>query len=171
MADNSNQNTVEAYKSIIDFNKTIITISSSVLTALIAYIVYQNIELNFFNYLSIFSLIGAILLSLYGFGNAIHTVKKGDSRKGTILMTNIGGFLLMVGIVLLLTFNAKKQKSVDQVLKRIEQATSSLNNKLIPPNFKSIELIDNNYLVKYSMDSTYIQVIYSMTDNKIISIK
>jgi hypothetical protein len=111
------------------------------------------------------------MLSLYGFGGAINTLNNGVPRPMAILMTNIGGFLFIIGIASILTLSVKKQESVDQVLRHIKQTTSSLKTKLIPENLQSIELINNNYIIRYSVDSCHKQVIYSTKDNQIVSIK
>jgi len=171
MCQNNNNTTIDAYKSIIDFNKTIITIASSILTALIAYIVYQNIDLRLLNYLSILLVMLSILLSLYGFGSSIQTVKDGVSRKGTILMTNIAGFFLIAGILLLLSFNHKKEKNIDEILTTIESSTTRLQQSLSPEKIKSIELKNNIYTIIFDVDSLEKTVKYSTGDDMILSIK
>jgi len=181
MTTNINNSTIDAYKSVIDFNKTIITIASSVLTALIAYIVYQNIYLKPLNYISIFFIIASILFSLYGFGKAIQTLfglgkviqnlNDEDSRKKSILMTNIGGFFLIIGIVLLLSFNHKKEKSIDEILTKIESSTSTLQQKLVPNNLKSIEYNNEIYTIIFSTDCLDKTVKYSNKNDQILSVK
>lgn len=171
MTANSNNSIVEAYKSIIDFNKTIITIASSVLTAIIAFIVYQNIELRWTHYLTLALIVVSIFFSLFGFGYAIQTVKDGVSRNLTILFTNIGAFVLIIGIGFILTFSSKKHKSIDLMLKQIEESTLTIKKKLTPEHVKSIVIKDSDYIINYQSDSLNTQVIYSGKSEMILSIK
>ena len=165
-------NTVDAYKSIIDFNKTIITIASSVLTALIAYVIYQNIDLNALNYISIGLIVLAILFSLFGFGGAISTIKDEKPRPKTVFFTNASGFILIGGVVLtLFAFKQRQDKSVDQILTNIEKSTTTLNQKLSPKNMKSLEYEKETYTIVYKIDSLEHTVVYTTKTDKIAIIK
>lgn len=164
--------TVEAYKSIIDFNKTIITIASSVLTALIAYVIYQNIDLATLNYISIGLIVLAILFSLSGFGAAISTVKDEKSRPKTVLMTNASVFILTGGIVLtLFAFKNRQEKSIDAILTKIEKSTTTLNQKFSPKSMKSLEYANETYTIVYKIDSLEHTVVYAPKTNNIVTIK
>lgn len=163
-------NTVEAYKSVIDFNKTIISMSSAVLAALIAYLIYQNVEFRLFNYVSVALLVISILLSIFGFGQAIRTVKDGVSRTGTIALTNFGAIFLMAGILANL-FIKDDIKTIDEILKSVEKSTITLDKKLLPQNCKSIELKDDDYILQYKGDTTNSVVTYSIKKQTIVSIK
>ncbi len=166
----ANNGTVEAYKSVIDFNKTIISISSTILAALIAYLVYQKIEFRLINYVSLILLVISITLSIWGFGQAIATVKDGKSRTGTIALTNFGAFFLMAGILANL-FVKDDVKTIDEILKSVEKSTTTLNKKLSPQNCSSIELKDEAYILQYKIDTTNSVVTYSIKKQTIVSIK
>lgn len=170
---NGNSNpTIDAYKSIIDFNKTIITISSSVLSALIAYVIYQNIDPNAMNYISIGLIVLAILFSLFGFGGAIKTVKDGQSRPLTVFVSNASGFILISGIVLtLFAFKHRQEKSVDDILTTIERRTTTLNPKLTAKTMNSLEYNNDKYTIIYRIDSVEYKVVYEVKTDKIESIK
>lgn len=172
MSNGNSNSTIDAYKSIIDFNKTIITISSSVLTALIAYVIYQNIDLNALNYLSIGLIVLAILFSLFGFGGAIKTVKDGQSRPSTVFMSNASGFILISGIVLtLFAFKHRQEKSIDDILNTIEKSTTTLKQKLSAQTMKSLEYNDYKYTIIYQIDSIEHKVVYQAKTDRIESIK
>lgn len=164
--------TVDAYKSIIEFNKTIITISSSVLSALIAYIIYKNIDLNALNYISIGSIILAILFSLFGFGGAITTIKDGQSRPFTVFVSNASGFILITGIFLtLFAFKHRQEKSINDILTTIEKTTNTLKQKLTAKTMNSLEYNNDKYTIIYRIDSAEYKVVYEVNTDKIESIK
>jgi hypothetical protein len=172
MSDDNPKTIIDAYKAIIDFNKTIITISSSVLTALIAYVIYQNIDLKALNYISIGLIVLAIQFSLFGFGGAIKTVKDGISRPTTVFFSNASGFILISGIVLtLFAFKQRQEKSVDDILKTIEKSTTTLNQKLSTKTMKSLEYKNDKYTIIYQVDSLEHIVVYEVKTDKIESIK
>jgi hypothetical protein len=165
-------NTVDAYKSIIDFNKTIITIASSVLTALIVYVIYQDIDLKALNYISIVFIVLAILSSLYGFGGAIRTVKDEQSRVCAIFATNASVFILIGGIVLtLFAFKNRQVKNIDEILTIIEKTTTTLNQKLSTKSMKSLEYKNETYTIIYKIDSLEYTVVYATNTNNIVNIK
>lgn len=161
---------LEINKLIIEFNKTLITIATSVLTAIIAYIVYKGIELAFINYLSISALILSIIFSFFGFGKAIPTNNDNTIRNNSILHTNISGFLLIIGIILLLTFRSYPPNNIDQILYRVEKTTVNLKYNLSQSNFRKLELNKGNYIIYYSIDNVSKKVVYSIKDNKIVAI-
>lgn len=172
MSNGNTNSTVDAYKSIIDFNKTIITIASSVLTVLIAYIIYQSIDLKIQNYLSISLIVLAIFLSLFSFGGAIQTVKDGTSRKGTILTTNLSAFFLIGGIVLtLFAFKHRQEKSIDEILDKIEKSTTTLSIQLYPKTIKYLVYENEKYTLIYQADSIEHTVVYSVKTDNIVTIK
>lgn len=172
MSNKNSNSTIEAYKSIIDFNKTILTISSSVLTVLIAYVIYQNIDLNTLNFISICLIVFAILFALFGFGGAIKTIKDGQSRPVTVFMSNASGFILISGIVLtLFAFKHRQEKSIDFILNTIEKSTTTLSQKLSAEKMISLNYNDYKYTIIYQIDSTELKVIYQLNTDKIESIK
>jgi hypothetical protein len=162
--------TIEAYKAIIDFNKVIISISSTVLAALIAYLAYQKVEFHWINYVSSFFLVLSIFFSITGFGNAIATIKDGISRRGTILMSNFGASILILGILSMLLIRTNNE-GLDDILKSVESSTNSLNKNLSPKNCIRIELKDDYYLIDYKADTISTKVIYSIKKGKITLIK
>lgn len=170
MCNESSNGTVEAYKSIIDFNKTIISISSTILAALIAYLIYQKIEFRLINYVSLSMMIISITLSIWGFGQAIKTVKDSNSRPGTIALTNLGAFFLLAGILANLLIK-DDVKTIDEILKIVEKSTTTLNKKLSAQNCNSIEIDNEAYILQYKTDSIVSVVTYSLKSQSIVSIK
>jgi len=170
MAANPINDVAEAYKSIIDFNKTIISISSSVLTGVIAYLVYQDIDFAFQNYIGVALLIISVLLSIKSFGAAIKTVKDSISRPATIIYANFGAFTLIAGIVAILCIQQQK-KDINHILLDIEQTTSNYQKKLNPLKCIKISSNDDQYVLTYKNDSTNIVVTYSIKKDRVLSIK
>lgn len=160
----------EAYKSIIDFNKTIISISSSILTGVIAYLVYQEIDFAIQNYIGIILLILSVLLSIKSFGVAIKTVKDSISRPSTIVYANLGAFTLIAGIVAILFIKQQKQ-TIDGVLSNIEMTTSKFHMKLSPKYCENIQSDEDYYFLTYQIDTSSIEVKYSVKKEIVLSIK
>jgi hypothetical protein len=162
--------TVEAYKNVIEFNKTIISISSTILAALIAFIVYQQIEFRILNYLSLALLVISIGLSIFGFGRAIETVKDGTSRAYTILLTNLGSGFLILGILAILLVK-DGAPSVDKVLQTVEKSATMFRTNFSAKNCQSIDFVGGYYILRYKNDSSVTEVRFSVDKNRIISIK
>src|SRR5205823_9044725 len=170
MCNTATNGILEAYKSVIDFNKTIISISSTILAALIGYLVYQKIEFRLLNYISLALLVISIALSIAGFGQAIKTVKDATSRRGTIAFTNFGAIFLLVGVLAILLIR-NDEKTIDDILKTVENSTTAFDKKLSSKNCISIQLQQENYILHYKIDTTNAEVIYSTDKKNIISIK
>ena len=160
----------EAYKSIIDFNKTIISISSSILAGVIAYLVYQEIEFAIQNYIGIALLIISVLLSIKSFGAAIKTVKDAVSRPATIIYANFGAFTLIAGIVAILCIQ-KQKVTIDKVLSEIQNTTSQFSKKLDAKQCTKILSKEDDYVLTYKVNNVDVDVTYSIKKDKIISIK
>ena len=78
---------------------------------------------------------------------------------------------MILGILSIGFIKIKEENSIDNILKKIESTTSSLNKNFVPLNCKSITLSNNLYVFRYGIDSIKTQVTYSTTEKKIISIK
>lgn len=160
----------EAYKSVIDFNKVIISISSTILTGLIAFLIFRDIDFVWSNYLSPIFFVVSIFCSIYSFGNAIGSIKKGESNSRTILIGNIGAYSLLAGIISLLFINTDRN-SIDSILDKIENSGSKMQILLSPKNIQNIELKHEEYIFNYQLDSLKTEVIYSLEKDRITSIK
>jgi hypothetical protein len=163
------QDVVEAYKSIIDFNKTVISISSSILAGVIAFIVYQDIDFVIRNYIGILFLIISILLSVRSFGLAIKTIKDSKSRPSTISYANFGAFSLIVGIVAILIIKQPKI-NVNEILNHVEVSTYNFSEKLLSKQCIQIKSTDDIYEILYLIDKKKINVKYSIKKKRVISI-
>lgn len=164
------QNVVKAYEAIIDFNKVIISICSSILAALIAYLAFQGAEYEMQSFLCLAVLVLSIIASVTSFGRAIETLKDGISKPQTILLANVGAGLLIVGVFTVFLVKPKDDKSIDAVLISIGNATKSMKNKLSPEKCIRIELKEGYYFMAYKVDSTEKEVIYSLAQRKITAV-
>lgn len=163
--------TVEAYKSIIDFNKVIVSISSTILTAVIAYLALQGGEYEVKSYTCLALLVLSIMSSLGSFGIAIKTIKDGVSRSRAIFMANGGAIILILGIFMILLIKPIKEQTIDSVLKVVEKSTKTMKKNLNSENCTSIELNKDRYILHYLNDTVPTMVVYSLDQSKIIQIK
>lgn len=165
------ENEIQANLSIIDFNKTIITICSSVLTAFVGFIIYQNISLSTLNYLVLGIFVITILISLYGFGSTIASLRDSSNSNIAILMTNISAIIMIIGILLLSTFKIENDKDLDGILNQIYLTTKSTNKKLAPEKLYQLKLQNDKYELTFKTDTIVTKVIYSIKDGKIVNIE
>jgi hypothetical protein len=167
-----NENEIQANQSIIDFNKTIITICSSILTAFISFIVYQNTSLSLLNYLVLGMFVLAIFISLFGFGSTIGALRDNNTNTNkAILATNTSAIIMIVAILLLSTFKIENEQDLNNILKQISKSSNSTNKHLNPDRLKKLKYKNEKYEFLYKSDSTLTKVIYSIKEKKIISIE
>lgn len=160
----------EAYKSIIEFNKVIISLASLVLAALISYIVSQDFPLTFRNLASPVALIVSLIFSLSGFGRAIPAIQKQAPRKMAVRLSNIGGYIMLLGISLIFVITKDGEKRIDSILREVNKLSSILKYKLQPQNCSSFELKDSTYILNYTYDSITVRVEYSLNKDRILSL-
>lgn len=162
-------NIVEAYKSVIEFNKTIISITSTVLAALISYLVFQDYSLNLPNIISPSFLVLSLIFSFLGIGNAIPAINVEQSKIWAVRHSNIGAGLMIIGIVTIFFIDKKEKVSIDKALYTIEQTLLKVDSTLLQKNCNRLELIDGNYIFHFKRDSIKRKVIYSVDKDHIIS--
>ncbi len=165
------ENEIQAYQSIIDFNKTIITICSSILTAFIGFIIYQNISLSTLNYVVLGLLVITILVSLYGFGLTIAALRDNANSNTAILMTNTSAVIMIVGIILLSTIKIQNDQDLTDILSEISNSTKSTGKQLGPDRINQLKFDGDKYQIIFKTDSVFTKVTYSVKDKKIISIE
>lgn len=164
-------NIKEAYTAVIDFNKTIIAISSTIFATLISYLVFQNYNLISINLISPFILFISLIFSFLGIGFAIPAINTDTTKIWAVRHSNIGAGLMLMGIMSIAFIKPKDKPSIDQILLKIETSLKEIEPSLIQKNCKSFELIENNYIIYYSQDSLYRRVIYSLDKENIISLQ
>lgn len=162
-------NIKEAYTAVIDFNKTIVAITSTILASLISFLVFQNYNLSFTNIISPVLLFGSLVFSFLGFGYAIPAINTDTSKIWAVRYSNIGASLMLIGIICISLIESKEKENIDQILLKIENSLKKIEPSLIQKNCKSFELIENNYIIYYSQDSLHRRIIYSLDKEKIIS--
>ena len=164
-------NIKEAYTAVIDFNKTIITITSTVLAALISYLVFQDYNLSFQNLISPLVLLISLIFSFFGIGLAIPAIHTDTSRIWAVRHSNIGASIMLIGIFCIGFIQPKEKLSIDKVLLKIETSIKRVEPSLTQKNCKSFELIDDNYIIFYSQDSLHRRVVYSLDKDNIVSLQ
>lgn len=159
---------VEAWKAVTEFTKVIVSLATSVLTILVGYIALNSIELTFPNLLPPSFLVLAIVLSLYGFGRAIPAIKNGVHNRGSILFANLSVAALVLGILTIPLLSVKQEKSVDYVLKIVEQETQSLSYRLLPEKCRQVTFERDIYVLVYPLKEKTVTVKFSIKSNHII---
>ena len=163
--------TAEAYKAIIDLNKTIISIGSAILAGLIAYLIFQDSSCELKNYCGLVCIFFSIIFSIAGFGKAIQTLHDGISRNRTILLTNVSAYFLILGIVLLLLIKIGNEKNLDQILTEVEKTPPLKIGILSKANCSGIVKEGKSYKISYLINNEKVEAIYATELNKVISIK
>lgn len=156
----------DSYLSVIEFNKVIVSIASTILAALISYLVFQEYDFTFRNLISPIVIFISLILSLFGFGNAIPAIKKDQSRKWAIRASNAAASFMFIGIGLIGFIQPKKDKTINDILKYVESSSINFNHNLIPNNCSEISFINRDYILKYNLDSIVVKTIYSLDDDK-----
>lgn len=165
------ENEVEAHKSIIEFNKTIITICSGILTAIIGLIVFQDITVTTSDYFILAPFVISIFLSLYGFGHTIAALRDQTNSNNALRMTNLSALVMIISIFLLFALGKPKQDNIDSMLESIEESTKTTGRNLIPENMQSILSTRDSYVISFKTDSVITKVNYSKSEKKITSIE
>jgi hypothetical protein len=173
MCPTNDKSHVEAWKSVIEFAKTVISISSAILTALVGYYVVNQSDLgkSYINYVPPAFLVGAIVIAIFGFGKAIRAISTGNYERNGVLLSNISVALLLAGVLSISMIKVDKRKSLDTVLTNIEKETASLKSKLTPELVQKVVVNDLNYLVTFNSGTECINVTYSEKEHRIIKIE
>lgn len=163
-------NYIEAYKALIEFVKVIISISSTLLAALISYIVVQDLTISWWLIISPMLLIASIGTGLLSFGRAIIGVRDNASQKNVSMFGNASAAFLVCGILALGFIKINQQPSPDEMMESIQHHTTSFHARLLPDSCESIEKKGDNYIFQYKVDSNQYIVTYSTSEKKIISL-
>lgn len=173
MCENPNKSHVEAWKSVIEFCKTIISISSAILTALIGYYIVSQPELSssHLNKAPPALLVLAMLFAMFGFGRSIKSISQGTSVTSGIALANLSVFFLTIGILSIALIKVDKGSSLDAVISQIQQNSKKINKQLTQKQMKTLSVTGDKYIITYETDKGDVMVTYSTTENRIIDIK
>src|ERR1700690_1078176 len=111
---NVDPNHLEAWKGLIDFAKTVLSLSTAVLAAYVSYVVVNGESLHGWDFISPGLLVASIILSLFGFGRALPALKSGTSSVPGIFMTNASVGALVLAICLIPFTQPMHPSSIDQ---------------------------------------------------------
>lgn len=173
MCTNNNQSHLEAWKSVIDFCKTSISISSAVLTVLVGYYIANQPELgnSLFNFAPPALLVFAILLAIWGFGKSIKAVSTGTSQKIGILQANLSIFALLAGILSMSLIKVEKDSSLDVVISNIGKELQNTNKQIVPQRVSAVSVSGDMYKITYDTDKGPVSVSYSVNEHRVVEIK
>jgi hypothetical protein len=168
---NVDPNHLEAWKGLIDFAKTVLSLSTAVLAAYVSYVVVNGDSLHGWDFISPGLLVASIILSLFGFGRALPALKSGNSSVPGIFMTNASVAALVLAICLIPFTQPTHPTSIDQVLARIEASTKKYAVNLAAGNCHAIERKGDSWVLDYAAGGATAQVIYSIPLARIESVR
>jgi hypothetical protein len=162
---------VEAWKSVIEFTKVIISFATTILAALLSYFVLNEIQWSWKNAISPFLLVLSMVLCLVGFGRAIRAIKNGNSEKVSLLASNLGTYVLIFAVLCLAFVSPNEKATIGEILSTIHTNTENFRVTLDPKACNSVRLDKDIYTLRYLIsDSTAIVVKYDVSLDNIISI-
>lgn len=173
MCNNPDKSHVEAWKSVIDFCKTVISVSSAILTALLGYYIVSQTELSdsWGNFLPPAFLVLTIALAIWGFGRSIKSVSSGTSQRGGILLANLSIIVLIIGILSISLVEIEKDLSLDGVISNIEKESQNINKQLVPQRVRTVRVSGSIYTITYDTDKGPVRVCYSTSEQRITGIQ
>jgi hypothetical protein len=164
-------NHIEAWKGVVDFTKTVMSLAAGLLAAFVTFFVVNGRQLVGWEYLSPGLLIASVLLSLYGFGQALSALKSGTSSWPSILFSNAGAVALVVAICALPFTLRPRTGSIDEALAKVESETKMFPVDLAAKNCRAIERRGESLVLSYEAMGKLASVTYSLTAGRVESIK
>ncbi len=163
---------VEAWKSVIDFNKTSISLASGILLAVIGFFVFQGQAslIERWNWVSPALLVLSIACSIYGFGRAISAIGTSKSDWFAVLLTNLGPIFVVAGIFCLLLIERSEAPTIDSVLSAISDETKSYPVPLTASSAPRVEYQNGLYVITYTAAGKSTVVKFDETTRRIVSI-
>jgi len=152
----------EAWKAVIDFAKTLISISAALLAAVASLVLTGTLKLSGLAYLPPLLLVVSTLLAIYGFGQAISALRKGEHRRAGLMYCNLAVFVLIGAIVLApFAMSRPPEPPLLEVLAKIEQATGNWSTPLTPKNFLGVERNGEEHLVSFRVPAGRMEVAFT----------
>ncbi|GAA0884571.1 hypothetical protein GCM10009120_31690 [Sphingobacterium siyangense subsp. cladoniae] len=161
------QNNKDAYLAVIEFNKTIVSITSTVLAALITFIVFQDYGLGFKNIIAPVVLVISLIFSLRGIGRAIPAIRLDQSKIWAVRYSNIGAFLMILGILLIGLIQKPEKPTMDITLSNIEKSLNKIYPLVEAKNCLTVQLENDEYVFHFQKDTLKRKVVYSIEKDKI----
>lgn len=162
---------VETWKSVIEFTKVLIGLSTSILTVILGLVVVGQIKINGSIVVTAGLLVLSIVFALFSFGRGIQALSKGESKRLAILFSNIGTIALVIGIVLLALSKNHREFSVDDILSKIASSTKLVGGSMTPEHFQSFKRIGDDCELTYSDNRKNVVVIFSVKDDEVKEVK
>ena len=167
---NNEENHREGYKSIIELNKVIVSLATSILTLLVGYLVLQKVTLAITVFIPISTIVITVLFSLMGFGRSVTSIGLNKPSYWAKGFTNLAAITLVLSIVSIPILFPKEKKSIEKVLGEIYHDTRDTKLVLSPLHLASFVNDDEAYVFQYSYDSTKAVVTYSKSRQEILKI-
>lgn len=170
---NTAANHLEAWKAVIDFVKTIISISAAILTAFVGYYALNQLSLgaSLFNFISPLLLLASIVAALFGFGRSIKAISSGATQVAGVLLSNVSAILLLGGILAVSLINTGGNKTLDKILDEIDHLPPVAGFELKPDAVQTIVMDDQNYVITYDRFGACVTVTYSKKEGRIIKVQ
>lgn len=155
-------NNKDAYLAVIEFNKTIISITSAILAALITFIVFQDYGLSIRNLIAPIILMLSLFFSIFGIGNAIPAIRLNQSRKLAVRFSNIGAGTMIIGIAAIVLIKKPEKVTIDTALVNIEKSLFKIYPVVSTANCRKIQTEDDEYVFHFQKDTLKLMVVYSI---------
>jgi len=162
---------VEAWKSLIELIKTVVSINSALLAAMAGYYVLSDnpIEPTWLNGLSPGLLLLSSLAASFGFGRSIRAIKSGTSEPWGVVLTNASIFLLVAGIVCIVLIDPERPDTLATALAQTEKEARGLN--LSPLALQSVTVVNSQYVIRYQDAAGTTTVTYSPQERKLVKLE
>lgn len=164
-------NFIEEWKSVIDFAKTVLSISTGLLAAVASLLLIGNYKLQGTGWVPPVLLVVSIVLSLFGFGRAIQSLRAGSAKNSALWFTNGSLVVLVAGIISAPFAIETPASSIDQALSVIEAATKKWPVDLSARNCSEISRNGEELTLTYQANGHSAQVQYSTATKTILQIK
>jgi hypothetical protein len=164
-------NFIEEWKGVIDFTKTVLSISTGLLAAIASLLLVGNYKLHGTGWIPPTLLIVSALMSLFGFGRAIQALRTGSTKKAALLLSNLSVIVLIAAVVSAPFAIETESSSIDQALSSIEAATKKWPVDLSARNCSEISRKGEELTLTYQANGHTTQVVYSTATKTILQIK
>jgi hypothetical protein len=167
----SSPNFVEEWKSVIDFTKTVLSISTGLLAAIASLLLIGNYKLQGTGWIPPALLMLSALMSLFGFGRAIQALRANTAKNAALLLSNLSVLALIAAIVSAPFAIETEASSIDQALSSVEAATKKWPVDLSARNCSEISRKGEELILTYQANGRTTQVVFSTATKTILQIK
>ena len=163
---------LERWKAIIDFSKTVLGLTVSILTLLLGALIVGSVKLTWPVYTTGGLLLLSVFFALKSFGKGVDAIGDNQDNTGSVLYANISAGLLVVGILFLVFAKKEDTSTVDGILAKVQSTTKSTAFDYDPRRLKTFKISGDNCELTYE-DAAKVAhvVIYSLRDERVVDVR